>query len=943
MSDKDYAPLSAACVRALNDKFYEKRKTAALEIEKMVKEFAAVNNTGQIKRILKILGHDFALSQNPHARKGGLIGLAAIALALGKETDGYTEDLIKPILGCFSDQDLRVRYYACESMYNVVKVARSAVLPHFSPIFNALSKVATDSDQNTKSASELLDRLLKDIVTESTSFDLDAFVSLLRERIYTRSPFSRQFIISWISVLNSEPQLDLINYLPEILDGLFRILEDTNLEVKKMCETTLGEFLRNIKSEPSRVNFGAMINILINHAQEKSDELVQFTAITWIKEFVQLSGRPMLPYISGIFTAILPCLAYETDARRMTDIKETASAVNFTLMKLISLQNSDATNEDHAEVRPNDFEDGIPQEIDLQSVVDVLIQYLLHNSIQTKVAVLQWIHHLYTKLPSKMVNYIDLLFPALQKTLSDEADQVVQQCLIVIAEVISAPTSPSPGTKGKNIYYNKFIVSLLLLFSNDKRLLDERGSFIIRQVLASKSKPRAKDGSFFRQLCLLLNAEDIYITLAMILLNETNLKFASLMVDHLNMILLTSSELFELRNRLKDLSNEKNRELFLRIYETWCHNPVATVALCLLTQSYSHVCDLIKLLYPFNNDHDKTYGSIEVTVDFLMEIDKLVQLIESPIFAYLRLELLEVPCDKHLVRALYGLLMLLPQTEAFVILKTRLSCIPSLHLQFDDKVVVRKKSSDVDFQKLLAHFKEVQEKHKHYKKENRTKEILLFDREAPSDDTAIYILLLTDLSIWNYLKKMVDAAIMRRKSQMFLTNISPVYDTHDEVIRKKLKRGKFPPTKTGIIKMISLSLQIGSIAGWAVLDKNCDNLGISYSNLGSTCMGFAIQLLLFLWFSFGKTVKDPGFWINLDIAVNMVISLVTILTSIISIKICKVTDVQHLTAALSTAGACVSVCGCAALFLMYRFIEEPDPEQAAPKSIRPDPRKSLFA
>lgn len=50
----------------------------------MVKEFAAVNNTGQIKRMLKILGQDFALSQNPHARKGGLIGLSAIAIALGK-------------------------------------------------------------------------------------------------------------------------------------------------------------------------------------------------------------------------------------------------------------------------------------------------------------------------------------------------------------------------------------------------------------------------------------------------------------------------------------------------------------------------------------------------------------------------------------------------------------------------------------------------------------------------------------------------------------------------------------------------------------------------------------------------------------------------------------------------------------------------------------------
>ena len=36
MSDKDFAPLSAACVRALNDKLYEKRKGAALEIEKYV-------------------------------------------------------------------------------------------------------------------------------------------------------------------------------------------------------------------------------------------------------------------------------------------------------------------------------------------------------------------------------------------------------------------------------------------------------------------------------------------------------------------------------------------------------------------------------------------------------------------------------------------------------------------------------------------------------------------------------------------------------------------------------------------------------------------------------------------------------------------------------------------------------------------------------------------
>lgn len=71
------------------------------------------------------------------------------------------------------------------------------------------------------------------------------------------------------------PGIDLVLYLPELIDGLFRILDDPMPEVKKMCETTLGEFLRSIQSDPSRVDFAAMINILINHAQEKHDDLVQ--------------------------------------------------------------------------------------------------------------------------------------------------------------------------------------------------------------------------------------------------------------------------------------------------------------------------------------------------------------------------------------------------------------------------------------------------------------------------------------------------------------------------------------------------------------------------------------------------------------------------------------------------------------------------------------------
>ena len=49
-----------------------------------MKDFAAVSNTTQIKKLLDVLGQEFAMSQNPNCRKGGLIGLAATAIALGK-------------------------------------------------------------------------------------------------------------------------------------------------------------------------------------------------------------------------------------------------------------------------------------------------------------------------------------------------------------------------------------------------------------------------------------------------------------------------------------------------------------------------------------------------------------------------------------------------------------------------------------------------------------------------------------------------------------------------------------------------------------------------------------------------------------------------------------------------------------------------------------------
>lgn len=58
-----------------------------------------------------------------------------------------------------------------------------------------------------------------------------------------------------------------------------------------------------------------------------------------------------------------------------------------------------------------------------------------------------------------------------------------------------------------------------------------------------------------------------------------------LLFQALNLILLTSSELSELRDLLKkSLVNPAGKDLFVSLYASWCHSPMAIISLCLLAQ-----------------------------------------------------------------------------------------------------------------------------------------------------------------------------------------------------------------------------------------------------------------------------------------------------------------------------------------------------------------------
>jgi len=209
-SAPDAPPIQLSISRNLSDRLYEKRKMGALDVEQLIKELVQAKEEEKIRNVVQYIVTNFSESPQGNYRKGGLIALAASAIGLGPETYKYIMQLVPPVLKCFTDQDPRVRYYACESLYNIAKVARGKILSYFNEIFDALCKLSADPDVNVKNGAQLLDRLVKDILTETGTLDIEHFIPLLEERVYVINPYCRQFLIAWVVVLDSVPGIDLV-------------------------------------------------------------------------------------------------------------------------------------------------------------------------------------------------------------------------------------------------------------------------------------------------------------------------------------------------------------------------------------------------------------------------------------------------------------------------------------------------------------------------------------------------------------------------------------------------------------------------------------------------------------------------------------------------------------------------------------------------------------
>jgi vacuole morphology and inheritance protein 14 len=657
------SPLPPMILRSLGDRSNEKRKNAALEIEALIKTLQDSNNVLMIQNIISMLSKDFCTSMNSNYRKGGLVGLAATGIALMQNSRQFLSLLLPPVLHCFDDPESRVRYYACESLYNIAKVSRQGILQYFNQIFEGLTKVIADVDLDVKNAALLMDRLVKDIVTEADSFQIDQFLPLLQKYIQRTNPYIRQLIVGWVTLLDSVPDVSMLDYLPDFLDGLYNMLGDSNREIRQAADAALSEFLKELTSS-TVMEFGPIVSILVFQCQSK-ERLNRLTAISWLAELIHhpySGGDALLPYHSDILGAIMCCIS-DGEA----EIRLVAERTNDDLLRLVKMTSSP---------------------FELRSLLETLVNELMNKEdVPTKMAALGWINMLMEKRKSDMNSYIEELLPVLIRTLSDPSDAVVLLNLQVLSRISLAQRDEKGNPKGseEEEQFELVLNAILTLFAKDRQLLETRGSLIIRK------------------LCVLLNAKSVYIRLANALMqyekhnghpaDASTLEFVSTMVQTLNLILLTASELHDLRSILSKsflfLPSQSNPEkysqmngskqknaveeslrVFVILFRCWSHNPVATFSLCLLAQAYDLSFALVKR---FSQMQD-------VSVGFLMQIDKLVYLLESPIFVHLRLKLLDVESPSHapLLKSIYGILLCLPQGDAFRLLNNRLTTVCNL-------------------------------------------------------------------------------------------------------------------------------------------------------------------------------------------------------------------------------------------------------------------------
>ncbi|CAB9503730.1 Protein VAC14 homolog [Seminavis robusta] len=298
--------ISAAVLVSLAHKRYERRRLAAMEIEKVVRSLVQQNELERVRAILLLLSDDYVRSTSEDARKGGVVALAACAIGLKKANDVATvmecRDLIlASVVHACQDHSQRVRYYATESLFNVVKVIPGLAVQHFFILFEILRSLYADVDVDVRSGAELLDKKLKEVIVgacNSGSFSTDACVPVFARFVYMRNKATKRLTLTWLQELNEKLiGAPILEFLHLFLGGIFDMVADPSLAIRQSALAFLqsvlpkllvvnSEAIADMDHEGMKVDFDKILQSLVT-TMEHPDPFVRKVAMYWMSRIVK--------------------------------------------------------------------------------------------------------------------------------------------------------------------------------------------------------------------------------------------------------------------------------------------------------------------------------------------------------------------------------------------------------------------------------------------------------------------------------------------------------------------------------------------------------------------------------------------------------------------------------------------------------------------------------
>lgn len=612
--------ISADLLRRLVDKGYERRWLAATELQLMAQAMADSKDVDMLDACVDFFRTDFLSSANDLNKLGGLLAYAALALGIADTEVCFS------LFGALVPPvlacfgDPTLSFYAVETMHNIAKLKGSH--PYVMRLLCQLltPMIGMFADVDLR-VKQAVQQL--DLTLKSIVVEAEADPAFL-----DRTALMALLGEKLRSVRNP-------NALPMLVTWLMVLHSVPSFVLTQYLGTFLDSLFRLLATQYLEVQQTALnaLHELLCDLKVSLRELPFVTAslARLCSEGESLVRLQALRWLDELLLVaghrMLPDFAEMLDAATAClldtspEVVSTAERMQLHMRELV-------------------------EQLDAQSadaVRDVVNVVLLHVESSATEALLGWIDSLYRLSP-------EILRP--------ELDRFLQVLMLRLTQSTSLEQTLSAVCLLSNYegYFARVLDLMLEMFETHPTVQENSGDVIV----------------LF--LCKQLGARRVYSTLADLLSRVLNEQFSRKLVELLDLLLLSEDELEEVRAVLRQsFSDPQAMELFEQLFRTWCVNPVSCIGLCLLAQAYDLAYDMLLIL-----------SRAKVTVEMLSQLTRLVQVLETSVFVSLRVQMLEPHLHPFLLKALYGLLMLLPQSKAYSILECRLSTVVVLRPAYID-------------------------------------------------------------------------------------------------------------------------------------------------------------------------------------------------------------------------------------------------------------------